>query len=64
VEFAASKELVDLATEGFDTGIWLIAADVVAVRLTSPFPMVVVGSATLKAARNWLVSLFRNSPGA
>ena len=47
VEIAASKELVDLATEGFDAGIRLgqfIAADMVAVRLTKPFPFVVVGS--------------------
>src|SRR6476619_5116493 len=47
VEIAASKELVDLAAEGFDAGIRLgqfIAADMVAVRLTPPFPFVVVGS--------------------
>src|ERR1700741_3263300 len=47
VEIAASKELVDLAAEGFDAGIRLgqfIAADMVAVRLTPPFPLVVVGS--------------------
>src|SRR6266702_601723 len=47
VEIAASKELVDLAAEGFDAGIRLgqfIAADMVAVRLTRPFPFVVVGS--------------------
>ncbi len=47
VEIAASGELVDLAAEGFDAGIRLgqfIAADMVAVRLTSPFPYVVVGS--------------------
>ena len=47
VEIAASEELVDLAAEGFDAGIRLgqfIAADMVAVRLTSPFPLVVVGS--------------------
>jgi DNA-binding transcriptional LysR family regulator len=47
VEIAASKELVDLAAEGFDAGIRLgqfIAADMVAVRLTQPFPLVVVGS--------------------
>jgi DNA-binding transcriptional LysR family regulator len=45
VEIAASKELVDLAAEGFDAGIRLgqfIAADMVAVRLTPPFPFVVV----------------------
>jgi DNA-binding transcriptional LysR family regulator len=47
VEIAASKELIDLAAEGFDAGIRLgqfIAADMVAVRLTRPFPFVVVGS--------------------
>jgi DNA-binding transcriptional LysR family regulator len=47
VEIAASNELVDLAAEGFDAGIRLgqfIAADMVAVRLTPPFPFVVVGS--------------------
>ena len=47
VEIAASAELVDVAAEGFDAGIRLgqfIAADMVAVRLTPPFPLVVVGS--------------------
>jgi DNA-binding transcriptional LysR family regulator len=47
VEVAVSKELVDLAAEGFDAGIRLgqfIAADMVAVRLTPPFPLAVVGS--------------------
>src|ERR671922_960156 len=47
VEIAASEELVDLAAEGFDAGIRLgqfIATDMVAVRLTPPFPFVVVGS--------------------
>src|ERR671935_980058 len=47
VEIAASEQLVDLAAEGFDAGIRLgqfIAADMVAVRLTQPFPFVVVGS--------------------
>ncbi len=47
VEIAASAELVDLAAEGFDAGIRLgqfIAANMVAVRLTPPFPFVVVGS--------------------
>ena len=47
VEIAASEELVDIAAEGFDAGIRLgqfIAADMVAVRLTPPFPFVVVGS--------------------
>jgi DNA-binding transcriptional LysR family regulator len=47
VEIAASKELIDLAAEGFDAGVRLgqfIANDMVAVRLTPPFPLVVVGS--------------------
>ncbi|HZZ60422.1 MAG TPA: LysR substrate-binding domain-containing protein [Roseiarcus sp.] len=47
VEVAASEQLVDLAAQGFDAGIrfgQLIAADMVAVRLTPPFPFVVVGS--------------------
>ncbi|SDG16150.1 LysR family transcriptional regulator [Paraburkholderia phenazinium] len=47
VEIAASAELVDLAAEGFDAGIRLgqfIAADMVAVRLTPPFPLEVVCS--------------------
>ncbi len=47
VEIAASEELVDLAADGFDAGIRLgqfIAADMVAVRLTPPFPFVVVSS--------------------
>ncbi len=47
VEISASEELVDLAAEGFDAGIRIgqfIAADMVAVRLTQPFPLIVVGS--------------------
>src|SRR5262252_6990787 len=47
VEIAASEELVDLAAEGFDAGIRLgqfIAADMVAVRLTRPFRLIIVGS--------------------
>src|SRR5438105_7415106 len=47
VEIAASEELVDLAGEGFDAGIRLgqfIAPDMIVVRLTPPFPFVVVGS--------------------
>ena len=47
LEIAASEELVDIAAEGYDAGIrlgQLIAADMVAVRLTPPFPLVVVGS--------------------
>jgi DNA-binding transcriptional LysR family regulator len=47
VEIAASEELVDLAANGFDAGIrlgQLIAADMIAVRLTKPFRFIVVGS--------------------
>jgi DNA-binding transcriptional LysR family regulator len=47
VEIAVSAELVELPAEGFDAGIRLgqfIAPDMVAVRLTQPFPFVVVGS--------------------
>jgi DNA-binding transcriptional LysR family regulator len=47
LEIAASEELIDLAAGGFDAGIRLgqfIAADMVAVRLTPPFPFLVVGS--------------------
>jgi DNA-binding transcriptional LysR family regulator len=47
LEIAASDELVDLATGGFDAGIRLgqfIEPDMTAVRLTPPFPLVVVGS--------------------
>lgn len=47
VEIAAHEELIDLAAGGFDAGIRLgqfIAADMVAVRLTPPFSLVVVGS--------------------
>src|SRR6201993_4023679 len=47
VEIAASEELVDLAANGFDAGIRLgesIAPDMIAVRLTPPFPFVVVGN--------------------
>jgi DNA-binding transcriptional LysR family regulator len=47
VEIAANEHLVDIAAEGFDAGVRLgqfIAADMIAVRLTPPFPFVVVGS--------------------
>lgn len=47
LEIAASEEMVDLAAGGFDAGIRLgqfIAPDMVAVRLTPPFAIVVVGS--------------------
>jgi len=54
LEIAASEVLVDLAAEGFDAGIRLgqyIAADMVAVRLTPPFRMIVVGSPAYFADR-------------
>lgn len=54
LEIAVSEELVDLATGGFDAGIrlgHLIAADMVAVRLTPPFPFVVVGAPDYFARR-------------
>jgi DNA-binding transcriptional LysR family regulator len=47
LEIAASDEMVELAAGGFDAGIRLgqfIAPDMVVVRLTPPFPFVVVGS--------------------
>jgi DNA-binding transcriptional LysR family regulator len=47
LEIVASEEMVDLATGGFDAGIRLgelISADMVAVRLTRPFPYAVVAS--------------------
>jgi DNA-binding transcriptional LysR family regulator len=55
LEIAASAELVDLATGGFDAGIRLgqfIAADMITVRLTPPFPLVVVGSTDYLGLRN------------
>ena len=54
VEIAANEQLVDLATGGFDAGIRLgqfIAADMVAVRLSPPFRLVVVGSPAYLARR-------------
>ncbi len=53
VEIAASKELIDLAAEGFDAGIRLgqfVDADMVAVPLTPPFRLVVVGNPDYFAA--------------
>lgn len=47
VEIAANEELIELAAGGFDAGVRLgqfIAADMVAVRLTPPFRLVIVGS--------------------
>ncbi|AXL50851.1 transcriptional regulator [Paraburkholderia caffeinilytica] len=55
VEIATSKELVDLAAEGFDAGIRLgqfVDADMVAVPLTPPFRLVVVGSPAYFAGRS------------
>lgn len=54
VEIDASAELVDLAKEGFDAGIRLgelIASDMIAVRLTPAFRLVVVGSPSYLAQR-------------
>src|SRR5438876_8205209 len=54
VEIAASEELVDLATGGFDAGIRMgqfIAADMVAIRLTKPLPFVIVASPAYLARR-------------
>ena len=54
VELAASEELVDLAAGGFDAGIRMgqfINPDMVAVRLTKPFPFAVVGSPDYLARR-------------
>jgi len=47
VEIAANEKLVDLSAEGFDAGVRFgefIAADMVAVRLTPPFRLIIVGS--------------------
>ncbi|MGF6598738.1 DNA-binding transcriptional LysR family regulator [Paraburkholderia sp. GAS448] len=55
VEIATSKELIDLAAEGFDAGIRLgqfVDADMVAVPLTPPFRLIVVGSPAYLAGRS------------
>ena len=55
LEITTSGELVDLVAEGFDAGIRMgqfIAADMVAVRLTSPFRFIIVGSPTYFARRD------------
>ena len=47
LEIVASEELVDLAKDGFDAGIRMgqfIAGDMVAVRLTPPFRLMIVGT--------------------
>src|SRR3954471_12782881 len=57
VEIAASANLVDIAAEGFDAGVRLgqfIAADMIAIRLTQPFPFVVVGSPNYLSSRKRL----------
>ena len=54
VEIAASEELVDLAAKGFDAGVRLgqfIAADMIAVPMTRPFRLVIVGSPAYLARR-------------
>jgi DNA-binding transcriptional LysR family regulator len=54
VELVASSELVDLAAGEFDAGVRMgqfIAADMVAVRLTRPFGLIVVGSPAYLARR-------------
>jgi DNA-binding transcriptional LysR family regulator len=55
LEIAASKELIDLAAEGFDAGIRLgqfVEADMVAIPLTPPLRLIVVGSPTYFATRS------------
>jgi len=55
VEIAASEELVDLAAKGFDAGVRLgqfIAADMIAVPMTRPFRLVIVGSPAYLARRD------------
>jgi DNA-binding transcriptional LysR family regulator len=55
VEIAASKELIDLAAEGFDAGIRLgqfVDADMIAVPLTPPLRFIVVGSPAYFAGRS------------
>jgi DNA-binding transcriptional LysR family regulator len=54
VEIAASEEMVDLATGGFDAGVRMgqfIAADMIAVRLTPAFRFIVVGTPGYLARR-------------
>ncbi|HVW53813.1 MAG TPA: LysR family transcriptional regulator [Trinickia sp.] len=54
VEIAVSKELTDLAAEGFDAGIRLgqfVEPDMVAIPLTPPFRLIVVGSPAYFAER-------------
>ncbi|MDN7182783.1 LysR family transcriptional regulator [Caballeronia sp. SEWSISQ10-4 2] len=54
LEIATSKDLIDLAAEGFDAGIRLgqfVDPDMVAVPLTPPFRLIVVGSPAYFAVR-------------
>ncbi len=54
VEIAVSKELIDLAAQGFDAGIRLgqfLDADMVAIPLTPPLRLIVVGSPSYLSAR-------------
>jgi DNA-binding transcriptional LysR family regulator len=54
LEIAASNEMVELGAGGFDAGIRLgqfIAPDMVVVRLSAPFPFVVVGSPQYLSSR-------------
>ncbi|MGY4482848.1 DNA-binding transcriptional LysR family regulator [Bradyrhizobium sp. LM3.2] len=56
VELAASEELVDLAAGGFDAGIRMgqfITPDMIAVRLTKPLPLIIVGSPAYLDRRGW-----------
>jgi DNA-binding transcriptional LysR family regulator len=55
VELAASKEVIDLAAEGFDAAVrlgHLVAPDMIAVPMTPPFRLIVVGSPAYFAGRN------------
>jgi DNA-binding transcriptional LysR family regulator len=60
VEVVVNEELIDIAAEGFDAGIRMgqfIEADMIAVRLTPPFPLIVVGSPTYLDGRGRPTSL-------